>query len=65
VSGLDPRSHAAQLFEQGATKREKYIYDLNHLEPPFPYKVLGLNPGTFGLDGLQEQLLPTERRVKV
>jgi hypothetical protein len=65
MAGLDPQVIAAAVFAQTLPTREQRIYDFNHLEPPFPYKVIGLNPATFGLDGLQLVVLPTERRVKV
>jgi hypothetical protein len=63
VSGLDPKFTAEQLFEEGASARELYIYNLNHLEPPFPYKVIGLNPATYGLDSIEDP--GAQRLVKV
>jgi hypothetical protein len=53
VSGLDPRRTAERLFQEGATAREAFIYKMNHLEPPFPYKVVAFIPGIFGLEDIQ------------
>jgi hypothetical protein len=55
---LDPRQVALEKFLADTEKRQKRIYDLNHLEPPFPWKVIAFNPGTFGLDAIPDQKDP-------
>jgi hypothetical protein len=66
VPGLDSRDIQEKLFQEGRDAREKRVFDLNHLEPVFPYKVMPLIPGLYGLDSLPDtDVLGPVRRVKI
>ena len=49
--GLDPKANAtAAANTPGAQKEsQSQVYDLNHIEGPFPFKVEAFDPGAFGL----------------
>jgi len=58
VAGLDPLQTAIAEFtsDDVMRARHKLIYNLNNLEPPFPWAVVAFSPGLFNLNDIPDPI---------